>query len=79
MHNDFDLALLVGESEAATITVADYVFHGQGNNRNSLLSNSANNMIMQDSNVMAIEPESSLYATKYSAISEPTSGFNTAL
>ena len=28
VHNDFDLALLVGESEAATISVADYVFHG---------------------------------------------------
>ena len=67
----------MGESEAATLSVTDYVFQGQ--NRSSLLSNSANNMIMQDSNVIAVEPESSLYATKYSAIQEPTSGFNTAL
>ena len=36
-------------------------------------------MMMQDSNVIGVEPESSLYATKYSAIQEPTSGFNTAL
>ena len=44
MHQDFDLAQLVGESEAATLSVTDYVFNGQS--RSSLLSNSANNMIM---------------------------------
>lgn len=29
--------------------------------------------------MIAVEPESALYATKYAAIQEPTSGFNTAL
>ena len=43
VQSDFDLALLVGESEAATMTIADFVFNGSG--RNSLLSNSANNMM----------------------------------
>ena len=42
VQSDFDLALLVGESEAATMTIADFVFHG--NSRNSLLSNSNNMM-----------------------------------
>ena len=34
---------------------------------------------MVESHVVAIEPESNMYATKYAAIQEPSSGFNTAL
>lgn len=29
IKDDFDLAMLVGESEAATMTIGDYVFCGQ--------------------------------------------------
>jgi len=79
--DDFDLAMLVGESEAATLTITDYVFCGQS--RSSLfLNNSTNAPMMQnvsDSNVIVLEPETSLYATKYKEIQEPSSGFNTAL
>ena len=70
--------MLVGEAEATTMTINDYIFYGSS--KNSLLSNSGNNVLVQgDSNVMSCEPEAGLYATKYTAIQEPTSGFNTAL
>ena len=76
LQDDFDLAMLVGESEAANMTISDYVFYGLG--PNNLLNSSVHNMIPGDSQV-AIEVEAVMYATKYSAILEPTSGFNTAL
>lgn len=75
VSNDFDLALLVGESEAITMTVSDYVF--QGHLKNGLLSNSQSNIV--ESQVMAVEPEHSQYASKFAEIKEPSSGFSTAL
>ena len=75
IHNDFDLSLLVGESEAAAMTVSDFIFQGQF--RGTLLSNSANNI--GESHLHAVEPEHTLYATKFVEMKEPASGFSTAL
>jgi hypothetical protein len=62
--------MLVGESEAVTTTIADYVFVGQSKS-SILINNSANVAIIQnisDSHVIVAEPEISLYATKYKEI-----------
>lgn len=65
--------MLIGENEAATMTVADYVFITL--DPNSPLSNNFGHH-----NMMLAEPDSKVaYATKYAAIHEPASGFNTAL
>lgn len=81
VNNDFDLAQLLGESEAATVTVNEFIFYGQ--NRSPLLSMSTNHAIhaqnQSDSAVIVSEPEAALYATPYAAIQEPASGFSTAL
>ena len=70
IKDEFDLAMLVGESEAATMTIADYVFCGQSRS-SAFLNNSANAVMIQnvsDSHVIAVEPVASLYATKYKEI-----------
>lgn len=76
LQDDFDLALLVGENEAATMSVADYVFYQL--DPNHLLSTIGCNMIQADSQA-AMEYDSVLFATTYNSIQEPSSGFNTAL
>lgn len=65
--------MLIGENEAATMTVADYIFI-------SLDPNSPLSINFGHHNMILAEPDFKVsYATRYAAIHEPTSGFNTAL
>ena len=75
IQDDFDLSVLIGESEASNMTVADYIFSSLDPS-NPLSSNCGNNMMP---GVLAEPDRVIAYATKYEAIHEPASGFSTAL
>ena len=72
--DDFDFAALVGEEEAATVTIGDFLFSGT----HSVLNPQSKGGNQSESNVVAY-PEAKEYATIYDSIKEPQSGFNTAL